>query len=219
MINRKRAVADCMNRLYARGLTTTSGGNISLRSSSRRVLLTASGMDKASMRPEQILELGLDGTNYTPYLKPSIEYAMHLEVYRRHPGVQAIVHAHPPFASAFTATRARLNTRLVAEGYALIGEPVLAPYALMGTQALADSVADSVSERTPCILMENHGVLCVGKTLLEAFDRVEVLEQTARIQIYVGRLGDTVELNADRCREIDRVMGRGDGVDERSNHV
>ena len=121
MNKQKQAVADCMNRLYRQGLTTTSGGNISLRTSGSLILLTPSATDKGNMTAEQIAEIGLDGTNHTPHLKPSIETSMHLEIYKQHPHVQAIVHAHPPMASTFVAARKPINTRLIAEAYAILG--------------------------------------------------------------------------------------------------
>ncbi len=208
MIEQKQTVADCMNRLYRQGLTTTSGGNISLRVSSELILLTPSATDKGNMLAEQIAEIGLDGTNHTPQLKPSIETSMHLEIYKRLPHVNAIVHAHPPCASTFTVVRKPINVRLVAEAYAIIGEPAIAPYALMGTPGLADSVAGSFTKNTFCVLLENHGVLCIGDTLLQAFDRIEVLENAAKINVYAAQLGGAAELDTGQCREIDTMMGR-----------
>ncbi|VGO17035.1 L-ribulose-5-phosphate 4-epimerase UlaF [Pontiella desulfatans] len=208
MIDLKQAVADCMNRLYRQGLTTTSGGNISMRVPGDLILLTPSATDKGNMKAEEIAEIGMDGTNHTPNLKPSIETSMHLEIYRRHPQVHAIVHAHPPMASTFVAARKPINVRLIAEAYAIVGEPEYAPYELMGSDALADSVAGSFKKHTCCILMENHGVLCTGATLLQAFDRIEVLENIAKINLNIGRLGGGVELDNDQLREIATMMGR-----------
>ncbi len=208
MIEQKQAVADCMNRLYTQGLTTTSGGNISLRISKDLILLTPSATDKGNMRAEQIAEIGMDAINHTPELKPSIETSMHLEIYKRFPHVNAIVHAHPPCASTFTVVRNPINVRLVAEAYAIVGEPVMAPYALMGTPELADSVAGSFKKNTFCALLENHGVLCIGDTLLQAFDRIEVLENVAKINIYAAQLGHARELTDAQCRDIDNMMGR-----------
>ncbi|MEN7974069.1 MAG: class II aldolase/adducin family protein, partial [Verrucomicrobiota bacterium] len=160
------------------------------------------------MTPEEIAEIGMDGTNHTPELKPSIETSMHLEIYKRHPHIQAIVHAHPPTASTFVAARKPINVRLIAESYAIVGEPEYAPYALMGTPELADSVAESFKEHTVCILMENHGVLCTGTSLLQAFDRIEVLENTAKINLNLAQLGGGVELDDTQLKEIDTLMGR-----------
>jgi L-fuculose-phosphate aldolase len=208
MIKEKQAVADCMNRLYRQGLTTTSGGNISLRIPGGLVLLTPSATDKGNMDADQIAVIGMDGANHTPKHKPSIETSMHLAIYKRHAHVHAIVHAHPPTASAFVAARKPINVRLIAETYAIVGEPVIAPYALMGSPELAASVAGCMKKNTTCILMENHGVLCTGDTLLQAFDRIEVLENAARINLYVAQLGGGVELDENQLREIDAMMGR-----------
>jgi L-fuculose-phosphate aldolase len=210
MNEQKQAVADCMNRLYQQGLTTSSGGNISLRVSDSLILLTPSATDKGRMRADQIAEIGMDGTNHTPQLKPSGETSMHLEIYKRRQDVQVIVHAHPPMASVFAATDHPLNVRLIAESYAIIGEPALAPYALTGTQALADAVADCLTENTACVIMKNHGALCVGATLLQAFDRMEVLENTAKINIYTHLLGNVQALDEAQCTALDEWVGRND---------
>jgi len=208
IMKEKQAVADCMNRLYTRGLTTTSGGNISLRVNDELALLTPSATDKGNMRCDQIAEIGLDGTNHTPHLKPSIETGMHLEIFRRHPHIKAIVHAHPPCASSFTAVAQPINVRLIAESYAILGEPAFAPYALQGTPELAEKVAGCLDTRTFCVLMQNHGVLAVGDTLLQAFDRIEVLENTAKINLFARLLGGANELDHRQLRELDVLMGR-----------
>ncbi len=208
MNEQKQAVADCMNRLYRQGLTTTSGGNISLRVSEDLILLTPSATDKGNMTADQIAEIGMDGTNHTPQLKPSGETSMHLEIYKRRPDVQAIVHAHPPMASVFAVVDKPLNVRLIAESYAIIGEPAVAPYALTGTQELADAVAGSLTGNTACVLMKNHGALCVGGSLLEAFDRMEVLENAAKINLFAAQLGGVHELNDAQCAALDDWVGR-----------
>ncbi len=235
MLEQKQAVADCMNRLYRQGLTTTSGGNVSLRIGDDLLLVTPSATDKGRMTAEQIVEMGLDGANRTPQhtsrsqsltegiqrpgglatpddlatcIRFSGETPLHLEIYRRRPDVRAIVHAHPPVASAFTAVDRQLNVRLIAESYAILGEPAVAPYALTGTAELAEAVASALVGSTCCVLMKNHGVLTVGSTLLEAFDRLEVLENAAKITLLVSQLGTAVELNPQQLAELDRWAGR-----------
>ena len=197
-----------MRRLYRQGLTTTSGGNISRRAGADRVVLTASKFDKGVLRAEQVGVLALDGTNLTPELAPSIEASLHLEIYRRHPGVAAIVHAHPPAASAFCATARRIDCHLTAEPYAILGEPVYLDYARMGSADLARIVAAGLTGAA-CALMANHGAITVGASLLEAFDRVEVLEMAARQTLMVAMLGAPRALDAAQLAELDRFMGRG----------
>jgi L-fuculose-phosphate aldolase len=203
LTQQKQQVADFMNRLYERGLTTASGGNISWRISEERMLLTPSATDKGRMTADQIALIGMDGTNYTPALKPSLETSMHLEIYKKHPRIQAIVHAHPPHASTFAVCNRPLDIRLVAESYFVLGWPAIAPYALQGSQTLASHVSNALSDTTHCVIMQNHGVLTVGKTLLQAFDRIEVLENCARINIYAAQLGNVTPLSDAHCAELD----------------
>ena len=200
-------VARCMRRLYEHGLTTTSGGNLSLRADDRHVLLTASKFDKGTLTGAQVGILTLDGANLTPELTPSIEAGMHLAIYRQRPDVTAVVHAHPVTASAFCCGTVPLDCRLLAESYAIVGDPGYAAYALMGTPELAAIVADTAN-RHNCVLMANHGVLTVGRSLLEAFDRLEVLETAARLNLITRQLGGAVPLTPERLAAIDSMMGR-----------
>ncbi len=206
-LRERRDVARFMRRLYRQGLTTTSGGNISVRLDDGSVLLTASQHDKGRLRAEDVGVLDMDGRNLTPALRPSIESGMHLAVYRARPDARAVVHAHPPFVSAFCASAERISTHLVAESYAILGELSYAPYHPMGTPALAEAVAAAASSSV-CILMANHGALTIGTTLLEAFDRLEVLEAAARLTLYTRLLGAPRPLNAADLAQLDDMLGR-----------
>lgn len=203
----RQDIAYIMRRLYRQGLTTTSGGNVSCRAGGDCVLLTASANDKARLTAAEVGVMTLAGANLTLHIRPSIEAAMHRRIYQRNPSVRAIVHAHPVTASAFTAIDAEINTRLTAEAYAIVGVPVMAPYACMGTPELADIVAAAVGGGAFCVLMRNHGVLAVGNSLLQAFDRLEVLETAAR-QTLLLRGMPVQTLDDGMCRDIDCLMGR-----------
>lgn len=200
-------IARFMQRLYRQGLTTTSGGNISMRLGDGRVLLTASQHDKGRLQAADIGILDSAGRNLTPRLRPSIESGMHLAVYRARPDVDAIVHAHPPFVSAFCASNRRLSTHLVAESYAILGEPGYTPYLPMGTAALAEAVGAAVGASV-CILMANHGALTLGRGLLQAFDRMEVLEAAARLTLYTHLLGSTRPLAPAELAKLDVMLDR-----------
>ncbi|MCF7854115.1 MAG: class II aldolase/adducin family protein [Candidatus Pacebacteria bacterium] len=207
LTHQRRQVAATMRRLYERNLTTASGGNISARTSADRILLTASKFDKAELSASQICILTLDNRNLTPDLTPSIEANMHLEIYRRYPGIQAVVHAHPVTASAFCASGTPVNCRFTAEAYAIIGEPVYAPYARMGTTELAKYVAEAVATGC-CVLMENHGILATGDNLAQAVDRLEILEIAAQTTLILQQLQDSRELTPVQLAQLDAMMGR-----------
>jgi L-fuculose-phosphate aldolase len=191
-----------MRRLYQCGLTTTSGGNISARCGDK-VLITPSATDKARMSAEQIGILDMDCNIVGEQFKPTIESQMHVEIYKRRSDVQAVVHAHPVYASAFAASQRRISTRYLAEALVVIGKIAYAPYACQGTSKLARLVGDA-AEEADCIVMRNHGIIALGKNLLQAFDRMEILENAAKTTfICRGHLGeDSIELNDEQVREL-----------------
>ena len=202
----REQVASVMRRLYRQGLTTCSGGNVSLRTGGV-ILITPSGKDKGEITAEEIGAVTPDGENLLPGLKLSIETEMHLEVYRNRPDVNGIVHAHPVTASAFAALDRDIDTRLTAETWHVLGTPVRADYALMGTKDLARIVGEAV-RRGNAVIMENHGVLTVGRTLFEAFDRLELLEAAAKMTWNTHTMGSPRPLSEKKVREIEEVYGR-----------
>ena len=200
----RREVAGFMRRLYRHGLTTTSGGNISLRVSEERIVITPSATDKGEMHWSEVGIMSLAGENLTPDLKPSIESEMHLSIFRKR-DVKAIVHAHPVFATSFTAMKRKINTTLTAEACAILGDPVFVSYALMGTRELAEIVSDNISA-SDILLLENHGILSVGSNLLQAFDRIEVLENAAKMTVITSIMGNSKSLSSSRIDEIKKFF-------------
>lgn len=190
-----------MRRLYDQGLTTTSGGNISMRISKELVLITPSGTDKGRMKWEEIGIMTIDGKNLTPTLRPSMETGMHLSIYRRRDDIKAIIHAHPVFATSFTAMNCKIDTCLIAEAAAILSEPLMVPYALMGSSALAEMVSES-SLKSDILLLENHGILTVGSGLLQAFDRVEVLENAAKMTVITEIMKQKKPLEGERLIQV-----------------
>jgi len=204
-IKERKEVAMFMRRLYRQGLTTTSGGNISLKVSEKLILITPSATDKGMMRWNEVGIMKITGENLTPELKPSIEHEMHLSIYRKKKNISAIVHAHPLFASAFTAMKCKINTYLTAEARAICGDPCFVPYALMGTKELA-SLASEKIEESDILLLENHGILTTGSSILQAFDKLEVLENAAKMTLIVEITGKEKPLDRDRINELDRLF-------------
>ena len=201
----RKEVALFMRRLYKHGLTTTSGGNISLRISDDIIVITPSATDKGRMRWREVGLMNILGENLTSELRPSIEFEMHLSIYKRNKDIKAIVHAHPVCASAFTAMKAKISTNLTAEARAILGDPVLVPYALMGTTDLASVVADH-AVNSDILLLENHGILTTGRTLLQAFDKIEVLENAAKMTLIAELTGKKSPLTIERVHQIDKFF-------------
>ena len=201
----RKEVAHFMRRLYKHGLTTTSGGNISLRLSDDLILITPTATDKGRMKWKEVGIINIFGENFTPQLKPSIETAMHLAIYKRKNDVSAIVHAHPVFASLFTAIKAKINTNLTSEAKAILGDPLLVRYALRGSKALAEVAAENIM-KSDILLLENHGILTTGSTLLQAFDKIEVLENAAKMTLMTEMTGKKRPLDKARILELEKLF-------------
>jgi L-fuculose-phosphate aldolase len=201
----RKEVASFMRRLYNHGLTSTSGGNISMRITDDIILITPSATDKGRMKWKEVGIMTIFGENLTPELKPSIESEMHLSIYKKKKNIKVIIHAHPVCASAFTAMKCNINTNLTAEACAILGEPVSVPYALMGTKELADQAAEYI-QNSDILLLENHGILTTGLTLLQAFDKIEILENAAKMTLIVEMVKKKSPLSKSRITEIERIF-------------
>lgn len=201
----REEVAYFMRRLYTQGLTTCSGGNLSLRVDGDVVLITPSGLDKGELRGDQIAMFTLAGENLTPQFKSSIETTMHLSVLRARPDISAVVHAHPVTATSFAAMSMDVNVHLTAEAYAVLGTPKRAPYCIMGSDGLAAIVSDCLKD-CDVALMQNHGVICVGKTMLNAFDRLEVMEAAAKMTWITSTMKAMSPMTGEQVDEIQRTF-------------
>ena len=199
----KEAVAAFLARCYARGLTTATGGNVSMRMG-KTMLITPSGKDKSSLSADDIAEVRIsDGANLTPSLRLSIESDMHRRIYLARPDAGAVVHSHPLFASLFSASGEEIDTAIIAEDWYLLDKVAKVPYALMGTEALAEAAA-AYAAGHDALLLENHGAIAVGRTLIEAFDRLECLEQAAKLT-YLSRTVRVRSLDEEKRAEIARM--------------
>lgn len=195
-----------MRRLYRQFLTTTGGGNISCRTADGNIVITASQTDKCEQSAETVGVITPEGKNLTPELKLSIESSMHLAIYAARPDISAIVHAHPVTATFFSASEMKLDTHLTAEAYAILGDAVKIPYALMGSEQLALTVSEHLKHAN-CGLMTNHGVIALGKNLLSAFDRMELMENAAK-QTMMAAVVAANPLTAEQLDELDVFAGR-----------
>lgn len=176
-------------RLHAGGLLAASDGNLSVRLPDGRIAMTPSGVPKAQVRLGELALLQLDGTLLAG--RPSSERAMHLAIYRAVPGAQAVVHAHPPTAIAWTLARPDL-TELPAEGLPEVilaaGHIPIVPMALPGTEAMGTHLLPYLPEHR-LLLLARHGGLCWGEHLNEAVGGLERLEQVATILWKAETLG------------------------------
>ena len=202
-LKERKEVARFMRRLYKKGLTTSLGGNISKRVG-EHIVITPTGVDKGTLKSKHVAIIDVDGNNLTEWLKPSLETTMHLQIYKDHPTINAIVHCHTIFASAFSAMDIPINAHLIAESRMIIKEPVVAPYGLMGTSELAKNVSETFAENK-VLIMENHGVTAIGSEMIKAFDRIEVLENAARMTFITHIMSEERNLSDDQLEQIDNL--------------
>lgn len=195
-------VAETMRRLYERRLTTVSGGNVSQRNSDGYVFITASQSDKSCIDMRKVIIISPEGENLTPNLKPSMETQMHLNIYKCRPDVMAIVHSHPVYASTFAVAGEAVDSAITGEARYMLGNVGLVGYHLMGSAELAVACTNAISSCNAAI-MAKHGAITVGKTLFEAFDRMEVLENTAQINYNLRTMGCNARMSEKEIAEID----------------
>lgn len=190
-----------MNRVYRYGMTTTSGGNLSLLDEAGNMWITPAGVDKGTLDREDIICVAPDGTVSGPH-RPSSEYPFHRAIYRARPDVRAIVHAHPPALVSFSAARMPVETRVVPNAWLICGDVAVVPYALPGSEELGARIAQQFATGSNTVLLENHGTVTVGEDIFEAFMRFETLDFCARLQIKSAALGPIHKLNDAMIAEV-----------------
>ncbi len=199
-----------MHRIYYRGMTTTSGGNLSIRDESGGIWITPSGVDKGSLTRDDIMRVHADGSIAGRH-KPSSEYPFHLSVYARRPDIGAVLHAHSPALVAFSIVRKLPDINLIPTARLICGEAAMAPYALPGSQLLGDHIAAEFEKGFNVVVLENHGVVIGAKDIFAAFMAFETLEFCARLQLNARTLGTPKPLSPDI---ITASSKRADDMDE-----
>jgi L-fuculose-phosphate aldolase len=209
MAHPRDLLVEMMNRVYRYGMTTTSGGNLSLMDEEGAMWITPGGVDKGALGREDIVKVLPDGTAEGRH-QPSSELPFHRAIYAARPDVRAIVHAHPPTLVSFSAVRKAVETRMVPNAYLICGDCPVVEYALPGSEELGSRIAEQFVRGFNVVLLENHGTVTVGGDIFEAFMRFETLDFCARMQVGATRLG-TVRLLSDE--EI-ALVHRKSPVDE-----
>lgn len=176
-------------RLSDLGFVSGKSGNISVRDTPTSMLITAAGLRKGEMTPDDMCRVDLAGNQVGSGPCPSSEFRIHVMAYRKRPDVQAIVHSHPPFATGFATAGVALEGPVLAEALHILGPSVpLVSYGTPSTWELAERLEPWLPGHD-AFLLANHGVLCLGTTLSEAVHRNETLEFLARVVLTARILG------------------------------
>ncbi|MDO4213264.1 MAG: class II aldolase/adducin family protein [Bacteroidales bacterium] len=184
-----------ISRIYRGGMTTTSGGNLSIMDDNGDMWITPSGIDKGSLKPSDIMCVKADGTVIGPH-KPSSEYPFHRALYRMRPKMRSVIHAHPAGLVTFSIVHQIPNTSILPQVHAVCGPIGFAPYDVPGSEALGEKIAEEFRKHPEykAVIMENHGVVLAGEDIADAYQRFETLELCARTIINAKTLGEPIYL-------------------------
>ena len=180
--------------MYEKGFICASDGNISARLGPDRLLITPSGLHKGLLEPDQMLIVDLEGNvvrggyGRSAHLKPTSELPMHLEAYRQRPDIEAVVHAHPPITVALSIAGIPMADCLIPEAIVMLGIVPTTQYATPSSEENVSAIRDLIRNHDGLVL-QRHGSLTVGDSPMQAFMRLESLEQNARIGFMLAQLG------------------------------
>lgn len=191
-----------MNRIYHNGMTTLSGGNLSVKEDNGDVWITPSGVDKGKLTAKDIMCVRADSTIKGPH-KPSSEYPFHRAIYAQRPDLSAIVHAHAPALISFSIARQVPDTNIIPQANRICGPVGYAAYALPGSEQLGRNIASTFAEGYNVVLLENHGIATGGSDLLTAFQRLETLDFCARTLLSAQGLGPIRKLTDEQVAYVD----------------
>ena len=203
---RRRQIVHYGNRLIQAGLTTGTGGNLSLVDrATGRVAISPSGIEYAEMRPEDVVVVDLEGRVLEGWCAPSSELSAHLALYRKRDDIQAVLHTHSVYATTLACLHWELPAVHYLVGFAGTRVP-LAPYATYGSRELAENICEAIGD-SGAVLMANHGLVTVACDLKTAFVIAEEIELVARIYYQARLAGEPVILGDDEMRRVIEKFG------------
>ena len=204
----KKDMINVGKRLAARGHLSGKCGNVSVRIGSNRVLLTASGFDKAAINDTQISMIDLEG-NVLEVLNPALDIRMHLEVYRNMPEIRAIVHSHPPISTGFAMSNYHVEEFMMPEAILDIGGIETTEFAVPTTVEVPQCVGECIKKnpKVRAMIVRGHGVLCLSeKDVMDACYKLECLEAVCDAVLVTKILGGAYQLNERELDGVKRVL-------------
>ncbi len=198
-------IAYFMQRLYRQQLTTSQGGNISLKLE-KEILITPSQVDKDRLRAEDIILMDEKGKIKKAVHPASMETKMHLAVYKNRPDAKAIIHAHPFWASLFALSDLKPVNNISDEAFFMVKRLAFCEYQTMGTKELATE-AGKKSRNADVLILKNHGILTCGKSLTECMERMEVINNLAHYAYLASGKIKLVSLSKEAMERINKLYG------------
>jgi L-fuculose-phosphate aldolase len=184
----KQQICQIGDRLYKKGFAAANDGNISVRIGRNEVLCTPTLISKGFMTPEDICLVDMEGNQIDGRRQRTSEVKLHLAIMKERPGIKAVVHCHPPHATAFGVAREPIPQCVLPEVEIFIGEVPIAKYAIPGSQEFAETVLPFV-HKANVIILANHGTVSFGEDVERAYWWTEILDAYCRILMLAKGLG------------------------------
>jgi L-fuculose-phosphate aldolase len=197
----KEQICEIGRRVYARGFAAANDGNISFRLNGKEVLCTPTMICKGFMMPEDLCKVDYEGKQLAGTRKRSSEILLHLAVYKHRPDVQAVVHCHPPHATAFAVAGVPIPKCVLPEVEVFLGEVPKAVYETPGTQKFADTIVPHLKSSNT-IILSNHGTVTFGPDLEKAYWNSEIIDAYCRILILSKQLGNVNYFTQGQTKEL-----------------
>ncbi len=198
----RREMCELIHRSYDQKLFTSTQGTFSVKLSDDSFLITPYLKDRKYLEPEDLVHIK-NGMREMGKL-PSRATLLHEEIYRRHPEINAIINAHPPAIMSFAVTDAEFDSRLIPESYITLREVKRIPYAAI-RQSIPET-AEAFTTETPVVIVNNQCAIVTGTTLLNAYDRLEVLEYSAAAIISCKDIGEIVLITPEEVDAINEAF-------------
>ena len=183
MITQAEEIADFCSRLYHKEYITGIEGNLSIRLTDNRILITPGGLNKGYITSNDMVICDANGAKLEGIHEPSSEIKMHVAIYERRNDVNAVCHAHPLFATVFSLAGKPFDKAILPEFVITLGIVPVVKYATPGSEKLASNLLE-VMDEYDAFLLERHGSLTLGRSMMEAFNRTEILERYSKLLFY-----------------------------------
>jgi L-fuculose-phosphate aldolase len=197
----KELICEIGRRVYQRGFAAANDGNISIRLNDREILCTPTMVSKGFMKPEDLCKVDYEGNQLAGKRKRSSEILLHLAVYKNRPDVNAVVHCHPPHATAFAVAGEPIPHCVLPEVEVFLGEVPTAVYETPGTQKFAETIVPHLKSSNT-IILSNHGTVTFGPDLEKAYWHSEIIDAYCKILILAKQVGKVNYFTQQQTKEL-----------------
>ncbi|HCY76145.1 MAG TPA: class II aldolase family protein [Ignavibacteriales bacterium] len=210
MSQKKKLVAIC-HKVYAKGFVAAYDGNISARTDDNTILITRSGICKGDVTEKDVVEIDINRRALSQKIKISTEHKIHLLAYQKRKEVNAVVHCHPTYATAFALIGKGLDEHYLPEVFLTLGKIPLCKYATPSTDKVPESLEPYINYSW-AMLLQNHGAITLGKNLDDAYFKMEKLEHAAKIILLAKLIGNPRVLSKKNIVDILKIAESTYGI-------